>query len=515
MKVSSMREQDFFAFLGVPYAKPPIGELRFKAPQQPDPWTEIYDANDERNICPQIGLLSGKVEGNEDCLFLNIFTPNLTVKSYNDLMPVMIWIHGGNFVTGSGTSIMFGPDHLLTENVILVTINYRLGLLGFLCLREVDIPGNNGLKDQVMAMHWVKKNIMKFGGDPSRVTIFGQSAGAASVHLHMMSPMTYGLFHRAIAQSGTGLASWAFGEPEYITAAAFIIGSKIGCNFTKAKELHECFKAKPALDFVNVTAFEVETGLPSVEMKPTWEDGSSSEPVFLPGKPIDLIQARKFQVVPFITGINSKEALTFLEITKMPNFWDKFDKNFDKVVDMAAGKESPKSKGVSDKIKSYYFKDKKPSAETEDNFVDCYSDLSFFIGVDRAVKIQSITSTAPIYYYWFGFDGEFGVAKRAVKLQKEGVAHADELGYLFSTAISPPLTEGTDEMKTMNRMIKMWTNFAKTGNPTSEMNSDLNIQWQPTTRNNPVYLEIGKELSMKRDLLKERADLWKEALDPI
>ncbi|KAJ9578096.1 hypothetical protein L9F63_025043, partial [Diploptera punctata] len=451
LKIVSIRQQEYYAFLGIPYAKSPEGYLRFKAPVPPEPWTGgVYDANDERS---------------ENCLFLSIFSNKLPGPNLTELMPVIVWIHGGNFVTGSNTMVMFGPDHLLTQNVVLVTINYRLGVLGFLCLPKAGIPGNNGMKDQVMALKWVKKNIANFGGDPNRVTIFGQSAGGASVHLHMMSPMTAGLFHRAISQSGTALASWAFGEPEYLTEVAFKIGSKIGCNATEEKALLQCFIEKPGRAFVNITAFEDETGVPANELKPTWENGQASqEEVFLPGRPSELIAAYKFHIVPFITGTNSKEALTFLALTKTPNFWEKFDKNFDKVVEITTGKETTNGgAGAADKIKAFYFKDKKPSPETEDNFLDCYTDLSFFMGANRVVRELSAVSTAPIYYYYFEFDGELGVAKRAVKITKPGVAHADELGYLFNTAISPEIQDGSLEQIALKRMVKMWTNFAKTG----------------------------------------------------
>ncbi|KAJ9587016.1 hypothetical protein L9F63_019395, partial [Diploptera punctata] len=129
LKIVSIRQQEYYAFLGIPYAKSPEGYLRFKAPVPPEPWTGVYDANDERDICPQIALMSGNIEGSENCLFLSIFSNKLPGPNLTELMPVMVWIHGGNFVTGSNTMVMFGPDHLLTQNVVLVTINYRLGVL--------------------------------------------------------------------------------------------------------------------------------------------------------------------------------------------------------------------------------------------------------------------------------------------------------------------------------------------------------------------------------------------------
>ncbi|KDR15588.1 hypothetical protein L798_10533, partial [Zootermopsis nevadensis] len=156
-----------------------------------EPWTGTYDATVQGSHCPQQDLMSGKFTGSEDCLFLNVFTKKLPEAS-EELKAVMVWIHGGCYKGGSSSPVVYGPDHILAEDVVLVTINYRLGLLGFLSLIEAGIPGNNGMKDQVLALRWVQRNIEHFGGDPGRVTIFGESAGGASVHFHLLSPMSRG-----------------------------------------------------------------------------------------------------------------------------------------------------------------------------------------------------------------------------------------------------------------------------------------------------------------------------------
>lgn len=156
-------------------------------------------------------MVTMQVDGSEDCLTLNVYTPSPLAHPRR---PVMVWIHGGGFVAGSGKTDLYGPDYLISEDVVVVTINYRLGVFGFLALEDpsLGVPGNAGLKDQVMALKWVQKNIRYFGGDPNNVTIFGESAGAASCHFLMLSPMARGLFHRCIAQSGSALNLWAFGQ---------------------------------------------------------------------------------------------------------------------------------------------------------------------------------------------------------------------------------------------------------------------------------------------------------------
>lgn len=167
----------------------------------------IRSAKEHGPICYQTdNIFNFSTSGSEDCLYLNVYTPSILPLI---LLPVMIFIHGGSFKSGSGNEEIYGPDFLVKNEVILVTINYRLGVFGFLSLQSKNIPGNAGMKDQVAALKWVKSNIENFGGDPNNITIFGESAGAASVSFHLISPLTKGLFKRAIIQSGSANCWWA------------------------------------------------------------------------------------------------------------------------------------------------------------------------------------------------------------------------------------------------------------------------------------------------------------------
>lgn len=200
-------KSDYFAFRGIPYAKPPIGNLRFKLPEKPEPWTDVKDVIKIGSDCVQkSSVIPGMhVSGNEDCLFLNVYTPDLT---FSEKLPVMFFIHGGGYQEMSSSDLFYGPDFFINENVIVVTINYRLGPLGFL---SVDyLPQNVGLYDQLLALKWVNENIDKFGGDKNEITIFGESAGSSSIHFQILSPLTKNLFKRAILQSGTALDTWAY-----------------------------------------------------------------------------------------------------------------------------------------------------------------------------------------------------------------------------------------------------------------------------------------------------------------
>jgi len=175
---------EYFTFHKLPYAKPPIGPLRFLDPQPPDPWKEL-DATTEGPVAYSFNNYVFGVVGNENCLHVNVFSKNLNHKA---MLPVMVYIHGGAFQRGSSSVLMYGPDFLLNgKNLVFVSFNYRLGALGFLQLKDfsLGVPGNAGLKDQLMALKWIKENINAFGGDPNNITLFGESAGAASVHYHM------------------------------------------------------------------------------------------------------------------------------------------------------------------------------------------------------------------------------------------------------------------------------------------------------------------------------------------
>jgi carboxylesterase type B len=159
-----------------------------------EPWVGVRDATKDGNQCYARDLFSRTVQGSEDCLFLNVYTQQLPSNTSKTLKPVMFWIHGGGFKTGSNTSKRYGPEFLLTEDIVLVTINYRVGIFGFLNFEDASlgVPANTGLKDMVMALKWVQKNISEFSGDPNNVTIFGESAGATSVHYLVLSRLTAG-----------------------------------------------------------------------------------------------------------------------------------------------------------------------------------------------------------------------------------------------------------------------------------------------------------------------------------
>jgi para-nitrobenzyl esterase len=221
-------------FLGIPYAAPPVGDLRWRAPQPAASWQTPRDASQFANHCPQLASPFGVASTTEDCLYLNVYTQQAAPRGGPLLRPVMVYIHGGAFLTGESDD--YGPRRFLGSNVVLVTINYRLGALGFMANAALaaESPdgssGNYGLMDQQAALGWVSRNINAFGGDPNNVTIFGESAGGLSVHANLVSPRSKGLFAHAIVESG----AYALTQPTLAAAesAGAAYATSLGCGAT-------------------------------------------------------------------------------------------------------------------------------------------------------------------------------------------------------------------------------------------------------------------------------------------
>lgn len=231
--MTSRLDASFHAFLKIPFAAPPIGELRFEPPRAIEPWNYVLNATEYGPMCVQRSLRPS-FEISEDCLHLNVYTKSLT-----DLKPVIVFIHGGGFTIGTGRD-QGGPQNLMDRDVVLVTFNYRLGALGFLATGTVESPGNVGLKDQAMALRWVWDNIESFGGDRTKITISGNSAGSFSAVVHMISPMSTGLFSSVIAMSGA-VSDHISMRSEYLENAR-IIASALSCPTDSVALMIACFK---------------------------------------------------------------------------------------------------------------------------------------------------------------------------------------------------------------------------------------------------------------------------------
>ncbi|XP_023312778.1 venom carboxylesterase-6-like, partial [Anoplophora glabripennis] len=293
----------YAAFEGIPYAKPPVGDLRFEEPEPIPAWSGTWVAN-APHTCSQGPVLSTleEISGNEDCLYLNVYIPEDSVENPKPL-DVIVSIHGGAFMGGSGSADL---NTFLDKEVVLVSINYRVGILGFLSTEDDAIPGNNGLKDQVLALKWVRDNIASFGGNPDSVTIVGFSAGGASVHFHYFSPLSKGLFIRGVSQSGTAIAPSATKKNALQRAKKLAV--LLGCPDSPSEELKKCLKQRPVQDILNqLKYFYGFDLLPFAPFAPVVEKGSTN--AFLDAEPYQLLKEGKVHDVPWITSFTTGEGL--------------------------------------------------------------------------------------------------------------------------------------------------------------------------------------------------------------
>ncbi|XP_052807957.1 neuroligin-4, Y-linked-like [Mya arenaria] len=306
------------AYLGIPYAKPPVGEHRFKRPVPYGDLASPFDASKFGSSCPQIERPPfAKYSINEDCLFLNVYVP-ATASDRPEGHAIMIWIHGGGLNYGAG-QLYAGEVLAAHGNVIIVTINYRVGVFGFLNIGDERAQGNMGLWDQRLAMNWIKENIGSFGGDINRITIFGESAGAVSVNIHIMYPPNKGLFQQAISQSGAARSKFGSAAP-HVTLAAYL-----GCNLSTADEIFYCLNNTNAKDVVDIQ-LQLRTDISKYEeisfmetidgelikrfQHDTIQDGLNNRQ----SDEIEFMQSLRY-----INGVNGNEGLsTFLRILNAP-----------------------------------------------------------------------------------------------------------------------------------------------------------------------------------------------------
>nr|XP_049701375.1 acetylcholinesterase isoform X2 [Helicoverpa armigera]WRX06111.1 CCE008a [Helicoverpa armigera] len=471
-------------YLGIPYA---TVKHRFQAAEPNPTWEGVFDARNEHIRCKQ-RFSGSRILGEEDCLTLNVYTPMQTSDS---LLPVMVFVHGGGFRDGSGSPFAYGPKFLVKHGIILVTFNYRVEVLGFLCLGIKEAPGNVGMKDQVEALKWVRNNIRAFGGDPDNVTIFGESAGASSVSYHLLSPMSKGLFNKAIMQSGSALAHWSV-QFEPLTIASRL-AKQMGYSTDDPTEIYNLFanttaeallshrvprKKGDAIISENVFVPCIETKIHNVER-------------FLPDSPYNLITEGKYNKVPVIIGFNDHEGYYFIgrenETTLANvNFYDALPRDLMFPTD----EEKLKTAKMFDEL---YMGGEKLTKEKDSlrKLSRFQGDASIIYPVVATIDLFLRTMNKPVFAYKFQYDGFLNYAKLAFGFRDSpGATHADELFYLFSSLTLP----ATLELKFIDKFTEMWTNFAKYGNPTPS--SSVLPQWEAAELPEPKLMVIDKELSM-------------------
>jgi para-nitrobenzyl esterase len=472
----SMPSESVRAFFGIPYAKPPSGPLRFRPPEPHDGWPSLRDASRIGPRCPQ---LPAAPEGEtEDCLHLNVWTP---AKTPPGGAPVMVWIHGGGHVVGSTGDLSNGADseplysglHLsAAHGVVVVTLNYRLGVLGFFAHEALALEGapagNQGLWDQQLALQWVQDNIAAFGGDPNNVTLFGESAGSVDVCLHVASPQSRGLFHRAISQSGactTRRRDRAEAEQQGRDVTA-----GLGCAPGDALS---CLRGKSVAELLDADA-----GGPL---------GPIADGEFLPEQPRALFDRGELAAVPYMLGTTNDEGSGFVA--------DALEVNEETyLAELSARFTAP----VEEIAERY------PASDFASAPNPYFAALARAVGDARFVcptqdtARRALAADLAVYLYNFDipFDGPDGVF---------GAVHASELGYVFGTW--PFFTPETRAVS--DRMMAHWSHFAQSGDP----NGEGLASWPPLDAATDVRINFGLQSTLVHDFRAAECEFWRARFD--
>jgi len=446
LRGSSLWPQGCDQWLGIPYAKAPVGERRFR---NPEPWNEAYpeqgrEATAYGAFCPQL------FGGQEDCLFLNVWRPTRT-RAGQDL-PVMAWIHGGAFVMGAASGGVPGPVEDMfnvyegcglaaRHGVVVASMNYRLGPLGFAAFNDSDgVHANFGIKDQREALAWLQKALPAFGGDPAKVTIFGESAGAISVFHHVASPLSSGLFRAAISESGMPMA-WSTGFSLEVTQR---FAARLGC--AEALSLRDCLGSKDARALIAV-AGEASNPFSSVGWSPA-VDGAD-----MPDEPLQLLLEGRAAAVPLLAGTNTDEANLFVwpyfESGMSEEQYTRFLHNFldghDPATRLNATEEAM--------VRRLY---SRAGADRRAELSAIMTDATFLCGTQDAGQAQG--SRADVFLYRFNHRSS---CERILRKSVPGVFHASELIYVFGDPMKELCFLDSAERALSARIQALWTSFAK------------------------------------------------------
>jgi para-nitrobenzyl esterase len=466
-------------FLGIPYAAPPVGELRWKAPQRPAPWDGVREGAVYGPACPQSGLLESA--SREDCLYLNVWAP---AAQRGEKLPVMVWIHGGGFNFGAPSQPEYEGSALARQGVVVVTVGYRLGPLGFLVHPKLPAEsqsgtaGNYGLLDQIAAFAWVQRNIETFGGDPGRVTAFGQSAGSRSVSLLTLSPLADHLFHRAIAESGGPIIGSEYLTPAFNGDMAAVSGmgrqlsARLGCD-TSSDEL-ACMRSKTAMEVV--TAADCRTSI--------FEDGLFFAPVFdgvvLPRDPAAASLDGSRPRVPLIMGSTGNEGTSYLR------------------------GEPGLTRQTYETFLAARFGAKSGEALTH---FPAMSDADAPRAIDRVITVA--VNAQPARYLARSLERAGGKAylyrftrkPATARANAMGAFHGVDLAYVFGNMKA---SDGyTDVDRELSRQVMAyWVNFARTGDP----NGPGLVEWPVYRAAADASLEFADSVRQERHLYQSECD---------
>ncbi|KAJ7393151.1 neurexin protein binding [Desmophyllum pertusum] len=504
-----------YEYLGIPYAEPPVGDLRFAAPVPSKPWSDVRDATSYGKACPRPSMpvpVSGfePEPESEDCLFLNVFVPS-TIKP-DDKLAVMVWIHGGGFSYGSSTEY---PAGILAafNDVIVVSMNYRLGILGFFNIPDTEIKGNYGMLDQILALQWVQTNIASFGGDPNRVTLFGQSAGAIAVSLQLLSPLSQGLFQRVIIESGPAsypLYSGEVKDTKHLEMFAELVNCSLG------PQLISCVRGKAVEDILSAQSQIIYP----MYVAPQDLAGPVVDGEFLPDLPNKLLKDGNFhQDVDIMIGTTSNEGALFATLPpdQIQNGVQRqvFESKIKDSVVFVRGRSALAEEAV---LHEYTDHDDPENILTiRRSMLQCLGDKAFVAPVIQEAKAYSKEGRKP-YVYLFDYCPVHSPYPEWV-----GVSHGMELGLVFGapfktlswflTMLTPKYSEAEKEFSLY--IMEVWTNFAKNGSPNPLESASSLVTWPQYTEDEQAYLVLDLKPRVEYRYKADKVVFWNDVFPKL
>ncbi|GMT36518.1 hypothetical protein PFISCL1PPCAC_27815 [Pristionchus fissidentatus] len=489
------------AYLGIPYAQPPLGDLRFRKPVAPNKWTDTRECFEHPKKCVQVPFellcqLDKDHPASEDCLYLSVFCPgDYTLK--DDKYPVMVWIHGGGFTCGSTKA--YGDvgicDGLVRHGIVVVTVQYRLGVAGFFSTGDEVCPGNFGLWDQLEALKWVQENIVHFGGDNENVTVFGQSAGGASTDLLSLSPKTKGLMHKAIPMAGNACAPWSH-QTSITQFSREYAETKLGIRADSSQELIDQLRRLPADRLATALEMKIALGEANLGFCPVI-DGD-----FLPHPVAELRLASP--ALPVMAGVTALECGLFIPDASENINEDQLRTTVEAMLPEHAIQES--SQALIKLYKEVALR-KQPKNELWRAIVEMTSDRLFNIPTLETLK-QCAKKGAKTYMYNFDYyNPKCFVSELAKATPAEDASHCAELAYVFNAGVAAAFTFCDHDKQVAGLMMRAISNFAKRGDP----NEEGEQRWLPCDAQNPErHMVIDLKPKMEDQYLGGRCSRWIE-----